>query len=282
MKKLAALCVVIMCGTACIAQNPVAEQIRRNFSKDSNQVISLFTRQTLAPLRNHPLLKKWNGKLNRFYLPSVSPEYLSRIRQSGNAEKIGLQIDIPGLQDKKILLTRNHFTSPQLEVFTPTQQFIYPSSKLQKYYHGIVSDGKNSLVALTLGENQVTGIVSTDRDQFVLERMKSGTFDGSVLYNESDVPDKKNIECTTDDNILTKTQNFPQVLSGTITSSCKVVRMYIECSYQLYFDHGSNIDETMDYILGLFNIASSMYKNEGINLVLSQVLSGPIRISTRV
>jgi len=31
------------------------------------------------------------------------------------------------------------------------------------------------------------------------------------------------------------------------------------------------MDETMDYILGVFNIASSMYQNEGINLVPSQV-----------
>ena len=110
-----------------------------------------------------------------------------------------------------------------------------------------------------------------DQDQYVLDRYKSGGFDGTVLYNESDILDKKRIECTTDDNTLTKPQNFPQVLSGTPTSTCKVVRMYLECSYQLYVDHGSNIDETMEYILGLFNIASTMYRNEGINLVLSQV-----------
>ena len=126
------------------------DQIRRNFRNDSNQVISLFNRQTLLPLRSHPLLSKLNGRLNRFYLPSVSSVYLSQIRKSANSEKIGLQIKLQGLHDKKLFLMKNHFTGSQLEIFTPTQKFIYPSSKLQKYYNGIVSGEKNSLVALNL------------------------------------------------------------------------------------------------------------------------------------
>ena len=117
----------------------------------------------------------------------------------------------------------------------------------------------------------MTGMVSMDKDQYFLDPMKTGGFDGTVMYNESDIPDRKRIECGTDDNTLSKPENFPQVLSGSTTSSCKVVRMYIECSHQMYVDHGSNMDETMDYILGVFNIASDMYQNEGINLVLSQV-----------
>ena len=109
---------------------------------------------------------------------------------------------------------------------------------------------KNSLVVLNLGDNQVTGMVSMDQDQYFLDRLKTGGFDGTVMYNESDIPDRKKIECGTDDNTLSKPENFPQVLSGNTTSSCKVVRMYIECSHQMYVDHGSNMDETMDYILG--------------------------------
>jgi hypothetical protein len=206
-----------------------------------------------------------------FYLPSLSQNYLSQIRQNSNPEKFGIQIELPGLQEKKILLLRNHFTNGQLEIFTPSQNFIYPSAKLEKYYHGIVSGEKNSLVALNLGDSLATGIVSMDLDQYVFEHMKSESFDGTVLYRESDIPVPKHFECATDDNALTKPGNFPELLSGANTSSCKVVRMYLECSYQMYFDHGSNIDETMDYILGIFNIASTMYRNEGINLMLSQV-----------
>ena len=275
MKKLTALCVIILGGPACMAQNRIAEQIRRNFREDSNQVISLFNRQTLTPLRSHPQLSKLNGKLNRFYLPSLSQNYLDQIRRSGNSEKAGFQIDLPGLNDRKILLMRNHFTTPQLEIFTPDQHFIYPSSKLEKYYHGVVSGEQHSLVALSLGDHQVTGMVSMDKDQYFLDRLKTGSFDGTVMYNEMDVPDKKNFVCTTVDSAISKPVKFPAVLSGgggsTTTSSCKVVRMYIECAYQMYVDHGSNIDETMDYILGVFNIASTMHRNEGINLVLSQV-----------
>lgn len=271
MKKFAALCVIILGGSACVAQSRIAEQIRRNFQSDSNKVIPLFSSQSLTQLRSHPLLSKINGKLNRFYLPSVSQNYLSQIHQSENTEKIGIQIEIPALRNKKIFLMKNHFTTPQLEIFTPNQKFIYPSSKLQKYYHGIVNNEENSLVALSLGEKGVTGVISMDQDQYSLERLKTTGFDGTVMYNESDVIDKKKIECTTDDNTLSKPANFPKVLSEVSTSSCKVVRMYLECSYQMYVDHGSNIDETMDYILGIFNIANTMYRNEGINLVLSQV-----------
>jgi hypothetical protein len=159
-------------------QHRIAEQIRE-FSGGFYRVVP-FNGQTLTALRSHPLLSKLNGKLNRFYLPAFQ-ELPSQIRQQGHSEKIGFQMDLPGLQNKKIFLIRNHFTTPRLEIFTPDQKFIYPSSKLEKYYHGIVNGEKNSLVALNLGDSQVTGMVSMDQDQYLLDRLKTGGFDGQSV-----------------------------------------------------------------------------------------------------
>ncbi|MGF2412297.1 MAG: hypothetical protein ACQUYJ_08225, partial [Ferruginibacter sp.] len=57
-----------------------------------------------------------------------------------------------------------------------------------------------------------------------------------------------------------------------LTQSCKLVKMYIECNYALYQKFNNNRDSLLDYIFTLFNTSNIIFKREGINLQIGEIL----------
>ena len=139
-----------------------------------------------------------------------------------------------------------------------------------KHYRGIVQGSQTSAVAISIFDDQVMGLITSDRVQGNLVLGKLDNTETHILYEDDELLKKMPFECGTDDNFKPYHQEELEALAGErALSDC--VRLYLEVDYDIYQDKGSTT-ATSDYITGLFNQVSTMYANENINTSLSPLV----------
>ena len=136
------------------------------------------------------------------------------------------------------------------------------------HYRGMLHDQPGSLVAISVFEGEVMGLISTKEADLVLGRIE-GRSDGlHLLYRTEDLLSAPPFTCDTrdDDEGYTKDQLKP--LGAPKTAKC--VRLYWEVNYDIFQGKGSVVNAT-NYVTGLFNQSAILYNNDGISVTLSQV-----------
>ncbi|MCC7465236.1 MAG: hypothetical protein IT261_03150, partial [Saprospiraceae bacterium] len=133
------------------------------------------------------------------------------------------------------------------------------------HYWGIVQDDPESLVALSLFEGELIGMVKYGNDQFTIGLLPSSKDKTHILFKNSDMTSNPGFECFTDDE-LHKIGDGPTAADRSAgPDNC--VRMYVETDYTLFTNKGSVANVT-SYMTGVFNQVSALYANESVNLVL--------------
>ena len=147
----------------------------------------------------------------------------------------------------------------------------YSPNKKNKHYRGIVNDNPNSFVAISFLENEIMGVISTNDGNCNLAFNKD--LDAYVLYNESNLKEKKNITCGT------QSENKPyssdilldisRLSTATIVGGC--VKIYFETQYDIFLYRGS-VPAVEAYVSGLFNQVAAIFENENIGVHISEIL----------
>ena len=139
-----------------------------------------------------------------------------------------------------------------------------------KHYRGVIKGEEESLVALSLFEDQLTGLIaSKERGNLVLTQVddKPGEY---LLYESTEMDQRRSLDCATPDSY--KPYRAEELAAGTeLRSAGNCVNVYLEVDYDVYQDKGG-VDETVGFIIGIFNEVATLYANENINLVLSKLL----------
>ena len=139
------------------------------------------------------------------------------------------------------------------------------------HYRGIVAGEMNSVVAISVFENNIMGVIeSTTSGQMVIGQNQANKNE-YLLYKTADVLAQPNMDCATADIPLTKEQ-IDNMLSHDHTAGKvdKCVNVYFEADYALFSERGG-VNETVAYITGLFNMAATLYQNEGITMKVSEM-----------
>jgi hypothetical protein len=163
----------------------------------------------------------------------------------------------------------------QHEIFTPDFAVVSATTNSEVtvkpglHYWGIINGDINSLAAISIFENEISGIISSpSRGNFVLGKLKNDTKLRHVFYNENDLNQSNTSECyTIDDGI---TYNEKQIKIPAHRSLINCIRLYWEVNYDIFFDKG-NIVNTTNYITSLFSESALIYFNDNIPVSLSQV-----------
>jgi hypothetical protein len=152
------------------------------------------------------------------------------------------------------------------------------------YYSGTVKGFPGSVAAFSFFNNEVYGMFSIPNEgNYVLvpNTMKGKDYDYNpsyLLYNDA-LLKIKNLApgCATDqlpvhedeDNGLAgKTTTF---LNNKVYNSCTNVRVYEVADYDFYTKRGSNVTNVTNYMTAMFNNQATIYRNEGIPIVLKYV-----------
>lgn len=175
----------------------------------------------------------------------------------------------------ELSLTPNKIFSNNFRVTTSgvdgKQTFNY---KPGKYYNGGIAAQNRSVAAASFfGDN--IAIVFADVDGNInLEKVKtndpavSGKY---ILYREKDMLVANSFRCGMGEPGGKPSKEINSAGALARTGSGNSICEYFDCDYQMYLDNGSNITNVLNYFTGLFNIVSTLYANENINLSVSAV-----------
>jgi hypothetical protein len=166
----------------------------------------------------------------------------------------------------------------QVNLFTPDFQVTESHTnaaadvKLGKFYRGIIKNDPNSIVALSLFDDEVRGLFSSSTGNLVLGKLNSRQLTGKhILYNDHEVLANLGIHCeTSDDGKAYSIEALEYTADEKALSDC--VSFYIEADHDVVTDKGGT-QGAVNYLTGLYNEVSTLYANESINTVISEIFT---------
>lgn len=194
-------------------------------------------------------------------LLDLNPTALSELREAA-PEK--LELTLPGATGNVSLVRTNIFADGFRVTESGTNT--YHKTALGLHYRGIVTDDPGSLVAISIFDGEVSGIIATNAGNFVLGKMAKG--DQHILYNDKDLPSPDLGECATPDSGLPYSPKDLVDLDPGQKDVNNCVNVWMEADYSIYQQRGSG---TASFITALFNQVAVLYANENINLVMSEL-----------
>ncbi|NUO00115.1 MAG: hypothetical protein HUU01_05815, partial [Saprospiraceae bacterium] len=143
------------------------------------------------------------------------------------------------------------------------------------YYRGIVEGDESSLVAISVFDDEVFGIINSGRTgTMVIGKLGDVRNKEHVCYRSQDLLIHDNFECGTEEpdyspEELRLLNEMAESVGSRDASKC--IRVYFECEYQLYVEKQSNTTTVTNFVTGLFNVVSTIYANENVTTIISQI-----------
>lgn len=166
------------------------------------------------------------------------------------------------------LTSKNSLTAEkQTENFTPGL-----------FYRGIIKGDNNSVASVSIFENDVMGIISDKSGNYVLGKIEdkdNPEYGNFIFYNDGDILTPNPFKCSLDGN---DSKYIKPVKAGQNENSFNTdvaqlpVKVYFEADYKLYTDKGSTTQNVYNYVTGFYNSVVTLYSNESISFLLSEVL----------
>src|SRR4030095_15905645 len=200
-----------------------------------------------------------------------------RNNNTAKPELISLVIPGNGGKETELELVKVNIFSDDLKVRTlGTDGAHYINYTPGLYYRGIVKGDNSSIVSLSIFENNVMGIISTDNGNYVLGSVKNEQkqlTDEYVFYNDQDIKNKPGFECGSGDSYnrfyRDPVSNVLPKDNGRNTTS--PVDIYFVCDYQMYLDGGSNTNNVVNFVTGAFVHVKTLYLNEQLTVNISSI-----------
>lgn len=218
--------------------------------------------------------KKIASGLNNYSLLQLPGAMYRDIEKTAIGGK-PLTVVLPGNHSRPVTLqlVPNPITTPDFVISTPDGRKSLSPGSINKYYTGTSSGNPGSIAAISFGKNGISGAYAVDGKTYFIEQAPAGMGAGmSVSYADADVKNPLPLNCATDEKefLAVPTLFKPTQLLRPV-QGCKTVRVYIEVTYKLFSGLGGTIENATDYVFNLFNVTSTIYKNDGINLQLSEI-----------
>lgn len=227
-----------------------------------------------------PLLKfHSNDVLNRAYeleglsrgtIMSIDREAIEAL-VNNRTEYVQLPLPVSDRSEIKLTLVRHEILTDDFALFASDDPGVAVEYTPGVFYKGIVDGDPNSLVAISVFENEIMGMITTSNGNLVLGKITDDAEDRHILYNDADLERRSDFECGTADDGIPYTEDDLKPSEGNRdVGDC--VRVYIEIDDDIVTQKGGATPAT-NYITGLFNQSFVLYTNESVSLTISQILA---------
>ena len=136
------------------------------------------------------------------------------------------------------------------------------------HYRGIIKGDPTSLVAMSFYEDQIIGMISSDAGNLVIGKLNN--HDKHIIYDDFNVITDLGLECgTVDDGIGYKAKDLRWDETNRAPGDC--IRLYIEVDKDIH-DNKGGVTGATNYVTGLLNQVITLYANENIQSVISQIV----------
>lgn len=244
---------------ATLVQN--AERAQMNF-----QTTSLFdVSGTEATIASDPVLSK---AITKGTLVTLKQNTLTRLN---SAPVNTLRLTIPTTEGNQVLkLVKVKIVDPNLKVRTSSMGDV--SVNWGTHYRGVVEGHTNSIAAISIFENEVSGMFSSDQlnGNYVLGKIQAERNGEHIVYNDRDLLEARGFGCLTkDDGEAYKPSDLLPPPPTEDAGDCVLV--YLEIDENVYDANGDDLQATTNYVVGLFNQSVTLYANESINMGINEI-----------
>jgi Metallo-peptidase family M12/Secretion system C-terminal sorting domain len=199
----------------------------------------------------------------------------------------GIKLVVPGLGGATytIDLARYDFFSNSFAVFTrgADNKDMPVAYTPGVYYRGVIEGIDGSVAAFSFFNDEVYGVFSIPGvgNMVLVPNTMTGKYynynQHYILYNDRDLLIKdKSPGCASDKLPETDLKNASQRTTTTendkVYDNCTEVRVLDVADYQMYSSKGSSSTNVTNYLTSLFNNEATLYDNEGIGIVLQNVV----------
>ena len=138
------------------------------------------------------------------------------------------------------------------------------------HYRGIVKGHDHSIAAISILDGEVTGLISTHHGNIVLGRLQDASANGKhIAYDDLNVFTRREFTCAMPDDGIGYKRKDLEFKWGSARAVGDCIRLYMEADYDIYQDKGSG---TAGYVSALMNEVITLYANESIASVVSQIV----------
>ncbi len=154
------------------------------------------------------------------------------------------------------------------------------------HYRGIIKGQTQSIAAISIFNDRIIGGIFHGTKQYTLGPVDDSEQNRNiqhVFYEAENLKIRNNFVCDTDDtNNARSTDLTPNHSRSSVPNPDNCVRVYFECDHQMYIDRGSSVQNTVDYLLGIYNQVDLIFQNENVNTSISEIVvwTGPDSYST--
>ena len=204
--------------------------------------------------------------LREFDVFSIDPEGRQELlSERPSAVVVGLEID--GLSLSLELVKSNiRNSSFRVTLLSNENPEVYEEPNSIIHFTGKIQNNPNSMVALSLSNNLLLGMISTDDGNYVLE--ERGEFVVGYYDNIENIVEGIPYECHVQD---TEEHEGSTSNKKNISVENRCIAIYIECCNQMFQDFGSNVTSTSNHAEAIFNVVRIIYLRQGVGLQLSEI-----------
>jgi hypothetical protein len=185
------------------------------------------------------------------------------------AEHASMRMTVPRANgpDFELELIESNVISDDFTVFTSSNPDVPFDYTPGKHYMGIVSGDRHSVVALSLFDHQLVGMINTNEGNFVLAKLEN-TRDQYILYNDKSLVPEFDMGCDMPDDDANYTDEQLAGTSSRDAGDC--VRIYVEVHEDITNGKGG-VTQATDYVTAVFNQSAILYANDGISITISEM-----------
>lgn len=255
---------LLACSAWAQSLKPVASRVlQEKQSAGEFPKSGLFAAQSQDLRNRQDLQRQWSDGL----LLRLDPMQINTIR-GRKQDRIELTVPVPGGKPLQLELVRGNVFSPEFTVKAASNRGATENVDHGLHYWGIVKNQPGTLVGISIFENEVMGMISTESEKYVLGRLEGDRENTHIVYRERDLKLQNPNQCWSE--MLEEVGNGP-VTERSAAGPDNCVRMYMEADYTIFQNKGSVANATA-YITGFFSQVALLYANESINIVLNELL----------
>ena len=186
-----------------------------------------------------------------------------------------VKMDLKDMDGKpmRLLLTQSKVFTPDFNLYNSANPDVPMTYDGGVHYRGIIEGDQNSVVAISVFNDQIMGLILKDQSNYVLGKLQEDTEDRHILYKDDELEEIYAFECGTfdDDEPYTKEDLEDNGLSqAENVGDC--IRVYVEIDNDIVTQKGGAVNAT-NYVTGLFNQVIVMYANENLDMVVSEIFA---------
>jgi hypothetical protein len=260
--RLVKLLLLLMIPTLMFAQGPVFEKVQQ---AKSTSTVTTYDLVKIVPTTF--MTASIQAEVSKGVILDLNPTAISKLKDE-RPDFLQLSIPLPDQSEVTVDLIKNRVLVEDFFLRLSSDPDTYNKYSAGEYYQGTINNDPSSLVAISIFNDEIHGMIMTDNGNYVLGKLAGS--DKHIIYNDNDLNNSFELGCEMEDDGVGYHPSMLTYSGERDPGDC--IRVYIEIDDDIVTQKGGATAAT-NYITGLFNEVITLYGNDGITMVISEILA---------